>query len=265
MTTGHERLDAYLSGPSSWSEFVHLDAVDSTNAEVARRVGAGGPAGMVVVADHQTAGRGRRGRDWQDVPGGNLSLSVATGVPGEQATLVPLAAALAAGDALKRAGLQVNLKWPNDLLASSGDGKPRKVGGILAEVHDLRPDGPRFLVIGIGINLDWRGHARPGEQADWTSVAEETAADVDRWQVTHDLLRALETWLLDVPKDPTRLLAAYTARCRTLGRPVRVTSPGGGALEGTADRIDRSGGLVVDTGLGEQVVMAGDVEHVRTD
>ena len=262
MTTGHDRLDAYLSGPSSWSEFAHLEAVDSTNAEVVRRVEAGGPAGMVVVADHQTAGRGRQGRDWQDVPGGNLSLSVATGVP-EAVTLVPLAAALAAGDALKRAGLTVHLKWPNDLLAGDAD-EPRKVGGILAEVHDLRPDGPRFLVIGVGVNVDWRGHDRVGEQAHWTSIAEEVGADVDPWQVTHDLLRALETWLLDVPKDPTRLLAAYTSRCRTLGRPVRVTSPGGGALEGTADRIDRSGGLVVDTGLGKQVVMAGDVEHVRT-
>lgn len=262
MTTGHDRLDAYLSGPSSWSDFVHLGAVDSTNAEVVRRVGEGAPAGMVVVADHQTAGRGRQGRGWQDVPGGNLSLSVATGVPGEATTLVPLAAALAAGDALKRAGLAVRLKWPNDLLAS-GDGTARKVGGILAEVHDLRPDGPRFLVIGIGINLDWRGHERTGEAADWTSVAEETGVDVDRWEFTHDLLRALEAWLLDVPRDPTQLLAAYTARCRTLGRPVRVTSPGGGALEGTATRIDASGGLVVDTGLGEQVVMAGDVEHVR--
>ncbi len=85
MTTGHDRLDAYLSGPSSWSDFVHLDAVDSTNAEVVRRVGEGAPAGMVVVADHQTAGRGRQGRGWQDVPGGNLSLSVATGGPGDHA------------------------------------------------------------------------------------------------------------------------------------------------------------------------------------
>lgn len=263
MTTGHDRLDAYLAGPSSWSEFVHLGEVDSTNAEMVRRVEAGGPAGMVVVADRQTAGRGRQGRGWQDVPGGNLSLSVATGVPGDSSTLVPLATALAAGDALKRGGLGVHLKWPNDLLAMGSDEVVRKVGGILAEVHDARPDGPRFLVIGVGINLDWRGHDRTGEAATWTSVAEETGRDVDRWEVTHDLLRALETWLLDVPKDPTHLLAAYTVRCRTLGQRVRVTAPGGGAVEGVATRVDESGGLVVDTGLAEQVVMAGDVEQVR--
>lgn len=262
MTDGRDRLDAYLAGPSSWSEFVHLDEVDSTNLEVARRVRDGGPAGMVVVADRQTAGRGRHGRDWLDVDGGNLALSVATGVPGDAATLVPLAAGLAAGDALKRAGVAVELKWPNDLLASRPDGEPRKVGGILAEAHDLRPAGPRFLVVGIGLDLDWRGHDRTGDAAGWTSVAEEVGGDVDRWEVVHDLLRALETWLLDVPRDPTTLLAAYTARCTTLGRDVVVETPGE-VIEGRAAEVDRSGGLVVDTNAGRQVVMAGDVTHVR--
>ena len=261
--TGHDRLDAYLAGPSSWSELVHLDEVDSTNLEAARRVRDGAPAGLVVLADHQSAGRGRNGRGWQDVPAGNLSVSVATGVPGQAATLVPLAAGLAAGDALKRAGVATALKWPNDLLVHGRDGRVRKIGGILADAHDLRPDGPAFLVVGIGLDLDWRGHERAGEAADWTSAAEETGADVDRWEVLHDLLRALETWLLDVPKDPTRLLAAYTVRCSTLGQQVRIAAPGGGTIEGTAVEVDRSGGLVIDTAAGRQVVMAGDVEHVR--
>lgn len=263
MTTGHERLDAYLAGPSSWSALVHLAEVDSTNLEVARRVRDGAPAGLVVVADLQRAGRGRNGRRWQDVPGGNLSVSVATGVPGTAATLVPLGAGLAASDALRRAGVATELKWPNDLLARGTDGRRRKVGGILADAHDLRPDGPRFLVVGIGIDLDWRTRPREGEAADWTSVAEEVGHDVDPWEVLHDLLRALEAWLLDVPKDPTRLLAAYTVRCATLGQQVRIAAPGGGVLEGLAVEVDTAGGLVVDTGAGRQVVMAGDVEHVR--
>lgn len=262
MTSGRERLDAYLSGPSVWSQFVHLDQVDSTNLEVARRVRDGGPAGLVVVADHQTAGRGRNGRSWQDVPGGNLNLSVATGMP-EAATLVPLAAGLAAGDALTRAGVRSALKWPNDLLVGNARAGWRKIGGILADAHDLRPDGPRFLVVGIGIDVDWRGHERDGDAAGWTSVAEVTDDDVDRWAVASDLLRALETWLLDVPKDPTRLLATYSVRCATLGQRVRVTAPGGSVVDGHAVEIDATGGLVVDTGTGRQVVMAGDVEHVR--
>ena len=268
MTTGHDRLDAYLDGPSSWSELVHLTEVDSTNVEVARRVRDGAPAGMVLVADRQTAGRGRNGRGWQDVPGGNLSVSVATGVPGAAATLVPLAAGLAAGDALKRAGLTTTLKWPNDVLVPGRGGSQegaatRKVGGILADAHDLRPRGPQFLVVGIGLDLDWRGQDRNGAAAGWTSVAEELDRDVDRWELLHDLLRALESWLLDVPRDPTRLLAAYTVRCRTLGRDVRIHAPGGATLDGRAVDVDASGGLVVDTGAGRQVVMAGDVEHVR--
>lgn len=262
MTTGHDRLDAYLAGPSSWTQFVHLPEVDSTNLEVARRVRDGAPAGMVLVADRQTAGRGRNGRGWQDVPGGNLSVSVATGVPGAAATLVPLAAGLAAGDALKRAGLTTALKWPNDVLVPK-NGTARKVGGILADAHDLRPSGPQFLVVGIGLDVDWRGQDRDGDAAGWTSVAEELGRDVDRWEVLHDLLRALETWLLDVPRDPTRLLAAYTVRCSTLGRDVRIHAPGGATLDGRAVDVDESGGLVVDTGTGRRVVMAGDVEHVR--
>jgi BirA family biotin operon repressor/biotin-[acetyl-CoA-carboxylase] ligase len=263
VTTGHPRLDAYLAGPSSWTSLVHLAEVDSTNLEVARRVRDGGAAGMVVVADRQRAGRGRRGRGWQDVAGGNLSVSVATGVPGDAATLVPLAAGLAVGDACERAGLTTELKWPNDVLVPGPDGRRRKVGGILADAHDLRPDGPRFLVVGIGLDLDWRGVDRTGEAADWTSMAEELGRDVDRWEVLHDLLRALESWLLDVPGDPTRLLAAYTVRCATLGRRVRVTAPGDGVLEGRAVDVDHSGGLVVETSSGRRVVMAGDVEHVR--
>lgn len=263
MTTGHERLDAYLAGPSSWTQFVHLDETDSTNLELARRVRDGAPAGTVMVADRQTAGRGRNGRSWQDVPGGNLSVSVATGIPGQAATLVPLAAGLAAGDALKRAGVTALMKWPNDLLVRDEAGALRKIGGILADVHDLRPEGPAFLVIGIGVDLDWRGHDRSGEAAAWTSVGEVIGDDVDRWQVLHDLLRALETWLLDVPRDPARLLAAYTVRCVTLGQVVRVATPGGRVVEGTATEVDASGGLVVDTASGSHVVMAGDVEHVR--
>lgn len=263
VSSGHARLDAYLDGPSSWGELVHLAEVDSTNLEVARRVRDGAAAGLVVVADRQTAGRGRHGRGWRDVPGGNLSVSVATGVPATGATLVPLAAGLAAGDACKRAGLTTALKWPNDVLVPGVDGQPRKVGGILADAHDLRPDGPRFLVVGIGLDLDWRGQVREGEAAAWTSIAEEMGHDVDRWEILHDLLRALETWLLDVPDDPTRLLAAYTVRCTTLGRDVRIAAPGGAVVEGRAIEVDPSGGLVVDTAARRRVVMAGDVEHVR--
>ncbi len=126
------------------------------------------------------------------------------------------------------------------MLVPGGDGAVRKVGGILADAHDLRPDGPRFLVVGIGLDLDWRGHDRTGDAGAWTSVAEELGRDVDRWEVLHDLLRALEAWLLDVPRDPTRLLAAYTVRCATLGQPVRVHAPGGGLVEGTAVATGRS-------------------------
>lgn len=262
-STGHDRLAAYLAGPSGFATLVHLEEVDSTNDEVARRVRDGGPAGLVVVADRQTAGRGRSGAEWVDVDGGNLSVSVATGVPGDAATLVPLATGLAVSDALKRRGHRAMLKWPNDVLVPVDDGELVKVAGILVDAHDLRASGgPAFLVIGIGVDIDWRGVDRSGDAAAWTSLAEVEGDDVDRWEVLHDVLRALEAWLLDVPQDPHRLLAAYKVRCATLGQQVHVETPRG-AVEGRAVDIDPTGGLVVDTATGRQVLMAGQVQHVR--
>lgn len=248
-------LADYLAGPSIWTRHDHLDEVDSTNDEVRRRVLDGGPPAMVVTADRQTAGRGRRGRAWRDVPGGSLLLSVATGVPARGASLVPLAAGLAVGDMLRRRGLAPQLKWPNDALV---DG--RKLAGILVERHRLSADVD-FLVVGIGVDLDWRGVERDAESGAWTSVAEETGEDVDRELATVELLRALAAWLDDVPRDPTRLIAAYKVRCTTLGRDVRASTPAG-EVAGRAVDLDRSGGLVLEDDSGSRrVLTAADVHH----
>lgn len=250
-------LQDYMDGPSLWTVHHHLDEVASTNDEVKRRVLDGGAAGMVVTADLQTAGRGRRGRPWLSLDGGSLLLSVATGVPARGASLVPLAAGLAVGDMLRRQELTPQLKWPNDALV---DGK--KVAGILVERHRLT-DTTDFLVVGIGVNVDWRGVEREGEMAGWTSIAEELDRDVDREVATVQLLRALAAWLRDVPADPTRLLAAYKVRCATLGREVRAATPAG-EVSGMAVDIDPSGGLVLDGPAGRQLVTAADVDHDLT-
>ncbi len=252
---------AQLAGPSYWHTCERLEETTSTNDEVTDRARGGVPGGLVVVADRQTAGRGRHGRAWQDRPGGNLNVSFLVGVPPQGQTLVPLAAGLAVSDALRRHGVRAGLKWPNDVLVTA-DGTERKCAGILVERHDDAGVGA-FLVVGVGIDLDWRGVDRAGEAAGWTSVAEVTGRDVDRWAVLADLMRALAAWLRDVPGDPTRLLAAYRTRCGTLGRDVRVATPGG-EVAGRASGLDPSGALVVDTASGPVVVTAGDVEHVRT-
>lgn len=249
-------LAALLAGPSRWHTHEHHEEVGSTNdlaADAARR---GVPAGLVVTADRQTAGRGRRGRTWEDQPSGrSLAVSVLVDVPPRHATLVPLATGLAVADAYAGAGATAELKWPNDvLLPAAGD--VAKAAGVLVERHD------DHLVVGVGLNLDWRGVDRQGAAAAWTSLAEALDADVDRWAVLADLLRSLDAWLRDLVGAPAPLLAAYRSRCRTLGREVRVETPAG-PLHGRAVDVDHDGSLVLATVGGETRVTAGDVVHVR--
>lgn len=274
MTTldGHDRISALLGGPLGWHGLVHEAEVTSTNDVALEAMRAGTPPGFVVVADHQSAGRGRQGRPWDDAsaPGEPRSLlaSAAVGVPAANASLAPLAAGLAVADALRRAGASPALKWPNDVLLPSADGSA-KAAGILVERHAVGGasgsgrDG-EILIVGVGIDLDWRDVAREDEAATWTSVAESTGRDVDRADVLADLLRGLAVWLRSVPNDPLRLLVAYRDACATIGAAVRVTFPDGEVLEGRAVDLDRDGRLVVDAPeVGQVAVTAGDVTHVR--
>ena len=210
-----------------FSDVRWFDEVDSTNRLAADLVRRGAPDGLVVGADHQTAGRGRRGRTWESRPGTALLVStVLRPVP----RLVTLAAGVAAAEACEGvAGAPVRLKWPNDLLA--GDG--RKAGGILSElVGDA-------AVVGLGLNLTW---APPGAAC--------LGPTVDR-----DALLAAYLEALDRPGD---VLVRYRARCATLGRLVRVELPGE-TVEGLATDVDDDGRLVVD---GRRITV-GDVVHLR--
>jgi BirA family biotin operon repressor/biotin-[acetyl-CoA-carboxylase] ligase len=250
------RLAALLHGGGRWTTFEHHATVDSTNARAAAHVRAGGGAGLVVVADRQTAGRGRLGRRWEDRPGGSLLVSAVVSPPPGAVTLVPLAAGLAAADAVAAAGAPGGLKWPNDVLVGG-----RKCGGILTEV--VAPaDGGAEVVIGVGVNVDWRGAPR---DRVWTSVGEEAGegADVDRWEVLADLLAALDR-RLDTLVDGGALLDEYRRACVTLGRRVQVTLPHG-VLVGVARDVDADGALLLRTGSSAAVlrVSSADVEHVR--
>lgn len=242
----HGRLRALLEGPTPWYRIDHHDEVTSTNDVAAAEASGGAAPGLVIVADRQTAGRGRAGRVWEDHPGGSLLFSAVVDTP-PTPTLVPLAAGLAVHHAIRRHGPEAQLKWPNDVLIG-GD----KCAGILVERHD------DVLVVGVGIDVDWRGHPRQGEAAGWTSVAEHTTAEIDRWDLLADVLGAFASWLLDVRRDPRMLLAAYEARCITLGRAVRVEGPSG-VIEGRAVSVESDGALTVQTAGGPVRVTAGDV------
>ena len=202
------------------------------------------PHGAVVVAERQTAGRGRRGRVWQTGTG-NLVFSVLLRGPLPLASLPTLP--LAAGVALHRAAGGGGLKWPNDLL----DGEGRKLAGILLEA-ELRGEEARQAVLGIGINV---------------TDAPEGAGTVDRYRpgVTRagllaDVLAELERWLW----APTaEVLPAWRAASVTLGRPVRFELAEHGKMEGVARDIDMQGSLLVALPDGREVTVgAGDVELV---
>jgi BirA family biotin operon repressor/biotin-[acetyl-CoA-carboxylase] ligase len=213
---------------------------------VAERARAGEAAGLVVVAEAQTAGRGRLDRSWVSPPRAGLTFSVLLrpDLPPGQWPWLPLWTGLAVASALReRAGVDAELKWPNDVLVGG-----RKLCGVLAEVPE-----PGAVVLGIGLNVTTRQDELPHARA--TSLALAGARTTDRDTLLRAVLRSLSTVLADQPA--ARL--AYRERCSTLGRQVRVELPAADAVEGVAEAVDDDGRLVVDgTAYG-----AGDVVHLR--
>lgn len=245
-----------LTRVDRWSVEV-LDETTSTNAVLAERARAGAPEGLVVAAEHQSAGRGRLDRQWQSPARSGLTFSMLLrpAVPDRSWPWLPLLAGIAVLDGIARAsGAQCRLKWPNDVLL--GD---RKLGGLLAERVET-PTGPA-AVLGVGVNVSTRTDELPVPAATSLAVA---GWPVDRTvllsQVLAELTRRYSDW---TPAATSELRAAYRARCASVGQPVRVHLPGREPLEGTASDIDPDGALVVVTTDGPVAVSAGDVVHLR--
>lgn len=229
----------------------------STNALVAERARAGAGEGLVVVAEHQTAGRGRLDRTWETPDRAALTLSVLLRprVAPTEWPWLPLMTGYAVSRALREAGVEAGLKWPNDVLVGEG-----KVGGILVERVET-PSGPA-AVVGMGINVSTTREELPVEAA--TSLAIEAGAAPDRTDLLLWILGALreeyDAWQAG---GTAALHAAYQRSCVTVGRDVRVTLPGGRSFTGRATGIDADGRLAVDGPEGRVAVGAGDVVHVR--
>ncbi len=256
-----EAVYAALDG-SRWRPEV-LEASPSTIAVVADRARAGEAPGLLVVADHQTAGRGRLDRTWVTPAGVALTFSLLVApeeVPVARWPWLPLLAGVAVARAVRRvAGVEATLKWPNDVL--SGD---LKLTGILVE----RVEGPRHAsaVVGIGINVLQRRDDLPVDTA--TSVAIEAGRPVNRVallaEVVDQLARLYDAWVAaSGDARVSGLLDAYTGLCATIGRQVRVHLPRDEELRGVADHVDDDGRLVVVGPSGPVALGAGDVVHVR--
>lgn len=239
----------------------------STNADLvsAAREGAGECA---LVADHQSAGRGRLDRRWEAPPAASLLMSILVRppFPATGPTLLASALGVAAVDALSaHAGVDVGLKWPNDVVAPGAghDGQDLKLGGLLAEMHT--GEGGDAVVIGIGINLAWKDIGFPEELRAGATAVDLLGGAVDRSALVVSLLQAMDD-VGDLAHSAAAcelLSRSYGERCVTLGRRVRVELPRGELL-GEAVSLDPSGALVVrdDDGV-DQTVTVGDVVHLR--
>lgn len=256
----------------------------STNADGLALLRDGGPEGVVLVADHQTAGRGRRDRRWEAQAGAALLTSVVLRPPAPVVEACTMAVAVAAAEAVADvAGVAARLKWPNDLVwPGDGSGPDRKLAGILAEADwpagstadsGYRPprDGERLgVVVGIGLNVTWgTPDGSPPEHLAGTAVALEEVAGrgVDREDLLVALLRHLDRWYADLvaTQDAGPLRDAWRARSATLGRRVRVDL-GRDDVVGTAVDVTEAGHLVIATLEGTRRVLAtGDVVHLRPE
>ncbi|GGP53696.1 biotin--[acetyl-CoA-carboxylase] ligase [Streptomyces abikoensis] len=253
---------ALLRPGGLWTSLDVVPRTGSTNTDL---VAAGGPEGAVLVAEEQSAGRGRLDRTWSAPPRSGLFFSVrltpGPGVPAERWGWLPLLAGVATATALSRAaGVDTALKWPNDLLVTV-DGEERKTGGILAERSG------DAVVVGIGLNVTLRADELPVPQAGSLALAGAEVTDRDPLlrAVLRNLADLYEAWRV-AGGDPAacRLQEMYTAGCATLGRTVRAELPGGRELVGEAVAVDGDGRLVLATAEGvRQPVGAGDIVHLR--
>lgn len=279
-----ELRSALVDGPlADYSNVRVVEEIGSTNAALLEYASTGDGDRSALIAEFQSAGRGRSGREWTAPAGSQVALSVLIRPGAIHPDLfgwLPLITGLAVRDALAgSSGLDASLKWPNDVLVGMGD-EAHKIAGILVEMTSVPAEGVYSMslpaiVVGVGLNVSLRTEELPVPHA--TSIDLERAAQglgpADRPVVAKELLRALavrhDQWRAcergsgSVISD--ELYYEYIDACATVGQDVRVELPGGETKTGTATKIDRSGQLVVDTAAGEEpfVVAAGDVHHVR--
>jgi BirA family biotin operon repressor/biotin-[acetyl-CoA-carboxylase] ligase len=251
--------DTVRSSPFSgdWSIRI-VDSTGSTNADLSGLAAAGAPSGTVLIAEEQTAGRGRLGRAWQSHPGSGIWMSVLLQPAGSLSwSWLPLLAGVATVTALRSAGVPADLKWPNDVIV----GEPyAKLAGILLE----RVSTPVGAVVGIGINV--REAAADGYSE--ATCVERVAGPVDRTALAAEVLRCLsgefEGWsAAGGDAEACGLADRYRALCRTLSWDVRVSLPDGTDLIGPAIGIDADGHLLVDVNAELRVIAAGDVTRLR--
>ena|ERR1700737_3388877 len=252
--------DGLVGAGKPWRQLDVVAETGSTNADlIARAEGGADIDGSVLLAEYQNAGRGRHGRQWSAPPRAQIALSVgvaAASVPRSGWGWLPLATGVAVADALTaECGVAPGLKWPNDVLVDGG-----KLAGILAEVATPTP----VIVLGLGLNVTLTAEEAPDPAATSLLMLRSSATDRNALarKILGELAVRIEAWRSAGGADAA-LVADYQRYSLTLGSRVRAILPGDREVLGTAQAIDETGRLCVDTGGQTVAISAGDVTHLR--
>ena len=235
---------------------VVLTSTESTNREARRLADAGAPEGTLVVADYQTAGRGRLDRRWEAPPGSSLLMSLIfrPELRAAQVHRLTMVCALSLLDAVESTtGLTAGLKWPNDILINDA-----KVSGILAETG-ISGTRLEYAIVGIGLNVNLDPAHLPADLLmSATSLSQALGKEVERRTLLRALLRSVETRYEELLAGFSPY-QTYMRRLETLGRQVTVELPDG-PCTGVAEGVDADGALLVRVAEGSlQRILAGDV------
>ncbi len=232
-----------------------FDTIDSTNncSKVLAEVGAS--EGIVVIAEEQTAGKGRLGRTWQANAGENLtfSLLLRPRVSPDALNLLPLYVAVAVSEAIERASnLKVECKWPNDLLVNN-----KKIGGILLE-GSVKENIVEHVVIGLGINVN-QTQFSPDFKTKATSLRLESRQQIDRIKLFREIIASLESQYKDFSKSAFRsIIPLWEKRSTMMNKPILV-SQSGNVFSGTVKGLSPEGGLLLEADGTTKTLFAGDV------
>lgn len=238
-----------------------FDTIDSTNNCAKAVAGVGAVEGTVVIAEQQTAGRGRLGRIWQANPNENLTFSIILRpkVSPDSLNLLPLYVAVALAQAIeKTTGLKVECKWPNDLLIGK-----KKVAGILIE-GSIKQNQVEYVVIGIGINVNQQSFA--GELAPKaTSLRLSSGKEIERTMLFRESLLALESTYAGVSSTGFQsILPQWLSRSTMINKPISVSQQGN-LISGVVKGLSHNGGLILQSEGAEKTLFAGDVTIVGMD
>lgn len=259
MCIGQEELERRMAAETLWAghPVKFYDAVDSTNLRAMQEAESGAPEGALIVADMQTAGRGRRGRSWQSPAGTNVyfTLILRPDYKPDKASMVTLVMALAVAEGIEAVcGLQTQIKWPNDIVANG-----RKVCGILTEMRAER-DSVQHIVVGAGVNVGLQVFA-PELAEKATSLQAECGVRVSRMSLIVHVMKAFEKFYgrFRDTLDLSGMREKYESLLVNRDREVRVLDPGGD-FAGVSRGINNAGELLVELPDGKLVtVYAGEV------